>query len=80
MPYFNDDGTEYNADLISKSSRCATCKKNDDLKYEIPCDLTRADQGEDIFICFDYEPNSPNIDGKAVLKEMQDYLDKKYEK
>jgi len=38
------------------------------------------DQDEDIFICFDYEPDSSNIDGKAVLKKMQDYLDKKYGK
>ena len=77
MPYFNDDGTEFNPDLIPKSSLCVMCKKNDDSKYEIPCNLTRADQEGNVFICFDYEPNSPNIDGKAVLKEMQDYIDKK---
>jgi len=78
MPYFYDDGTEFNPDLIPKFSRCVTCKKNDDSKYEIPCNLTRADQpacrtgrDEGIFICFDYEPNSPNINGKAILKEMQ---------
>ena len=51
MPYFNDDGTEFNPDLIPKSSRCVTCKKNDDPKYEIPCNLTRADQGgESIYL------------------------------
>jgi len=80
MPYFNDDGTEFNPDLISKPGRCVTCKKNNDPRYEIPCNLTRADQNEEIFICFDYEHDSSNIDGKAVLKEMQDYLDKKYGK
>lgn len=80
MPCFNDDGTEFNPDLVPKRSQCVTCKKNDNAKHEIPCSLTRADQNEDIFICFDYEPNSPNIDGKVVLKEMQDYLDKKYGK
>ena len=77
MPYFKDDGTEFNPDLISKSSRCVTCKKNDDPKYEIPCNLTRADQDEDIFMCFDYEPNSPNIDDQGVLREMEDYRDQK---
>lgn len=80
MPYFDDDGTEFNPDLISKFSLCVTCKKSNDPKYEIPCNLTRSDQDEDIFICFAYEPNSNQIDGKAVLKEMQDYLDNKYEK
>lgn len=78
MPYFHDDGTEFNPDFIPKCGRCVTCKKNDDPKYEIPCNLTRADQDEDIFICFAYEPNSPAIDGEAVLKEMKDYLDQKY--
>lgn len=80
MPYFNDEGTEFNPDLILKSSRCVTCEKNDNPKYEIPCNLTRADQDEDIFICFDYEPNFSNIDGQAVLKEIEDYLDQKYGK
>ena len=51
MPYFNDDGTEFNPDLIPKSSRCVTCKKNGDPKYEIPCNLTRAEQGgESIYL------------------------------
>ena len=80
MSYFNDDGIEFNPDIISKPSKCITCKKNDDLQFEIPCNLTRADQDEEIFICFDYESNSSNIDGKSVLKEMQDYLDRKYDK
>ena len=80
MPYFHDDGTEFNPDLILKSSRCVMCKKNDDPRYEIPCHLTRADQAEDIFICFAYESNSHAVDGEAVLREMQDYLDKKYGK
>lgn len=60
--------------MILKSGRCVTCKKNDDPKHEITCNLTRGDQDEDIFICFDYEPNSFNINGKAVLKEMQRQL------
>lgn len=80
MPYFNDDGTEFNPDLIPKSSQCVTCKKNDDPKYGISCNLTRADQDEEIFICFDYKPDSPNINGHAVLKEMEDYMDHKYGK
>jgi hypothetical protein len=31
-------------------------------------------------IRFDYEPDSSNVNGGAILKEMQDYHDKKYEK
>ena len=56
--YFNDDGTEFNPDLIPKPSLCISCKK-DGLpgEEEILCDLTRADQqGEDEFICEAYEP------------------------
>lgn len=78
--YMKDDGSEFNPDLIPKSNICSTCIKNDDPESEIPCNLTRADQKEDIFICFAYVPNSANIDGNAILKEMQDYLDKKYNK
>ena len=78
--YFNDDGTPFNPNLISTPSLCATCKKNDNPKYEIPCNLTRADQDEDIFICFAYESISGEEATKDVLKEMEDYMDRKYRK
>jgi hypothetical protein len=80
MRYMNDDGTEFNPNLASTPSTCLTCRKYGDPAYEIPCSLARADQDEAIFICFAYMPNSSNIDGKAVLKEMQDCLDRKYGK
>ncbi|MBL7132209.1 MAG: hypothetical protein ISS45_12555 [Candidatus Omnitrophica bacterium] len=38
------------------------------------------DQDEDIFICFSYEPNSDRVNGKAVLKAMEEYLETKYGK
>lgn len=78
--YFNDDGTPFNPDLIPKPSLCATCKKNDDPKQEILCNLNRADQDGDIFICFAYESPSGKSGMESVLKEMQDYMDKKYGK
>lgn len=90
--YFKDDGKEFsrrkvgiptkagNPNLIPKPTLCTTCKKDDNPEYEVACNLTRADQKEDIFICFAYVPNSVNIDGNAVLKEMQDYMDRKYNK
>lgn len=56
--YMNDDGTEFNPDLIPKPDLCITCKK-DGLsgEEEVLCNLTRADQqGEDEFICEAYEP------------------------
>jgi len=74
----NDDGTEFNPNLIPTPSTCLTCRKNADPKYEIPCNLTRADQHDAIFICFAYTPSSSKIDGAAVLKEMQSYLDQQY--
>jgi len=30
MPYFNDDGTEFNPDLIPTPSLCVSCIKRDD--------------------------------------------------
>ena len=78
MPYFHDDGTEFNPDLMPKPSRCITCKKNDTSRYEIVCNLTRADQDEDIFICFDYESISGEDQTKEVLQEMENYMNQKY--
>ena len=80
MPYFHDDGTEFNLDLMPKPSRCITCKKNDNSRYEIVCNLTRADQDEDIFMCFDYESISGKDKTKEVLQEMEDYMNQKYGK
>jgi len=56
--YFNDDGTEFNPDLISKPDLCVRCKK-DGLggEEEILCNLTKADQqGRDEFVCYAYIP------------------------
>lgn len=78
--YFKDNGTEFNPNLIPKASLCATCKKSDSLEYEVACNLTRADQEEDIFICFAYESINGEDASVAVLKEMEQYLDRKYDK
>lgn len=54
--YFNDDGTEVNPDLTSKSSLCITCKKDDLQSEEVLCNLNRMDQQEDEdFQCGAYE-------------------------
>ena len=55
--YFNDDGTEFNPDLIPKPDLCISCRRDGlDAEEEIICNLTRADQaGEDEFICDAYE-------------------------
>jgi len=51
-PFYNDDGTEINPDLISKPGLCIICKNNNDPDQEIPCILTRMDQqDEQEFIC-----------------------------
>jgi len=60
--FYNDDGTEFNPDLIPKPDLCISCKK-DGLsgEEEILCNITRADQqGEDEFICDAYEPVAPS--------------------
>ena len=60
--FYDDDGTEFNPDLILKPSLCTTCKKDGiSEKEEILCNLTRADQqGEDEFICEAFEPIDNN--------------------
>ncbi|MEK6776642.1 MAG: UPF0158 family protein [bacterium] len=57
--YFNDDGSEFNADLVPKPGLCLTCRKdNAGGKEEILCILTRNDQkGDTDFECGAYEPN-----------------------
>lgn len=56
--FFNDDGTEINADLVPKPGLCLTCRKdNAGGKEEILCVLTRNDQKDDgDFACGAYEP------------------------
>ena len=40
-------------------------------REEMACNLTKSDgQGEDVFLCFAYQPDSPNIDRKAVLRRL----------
>ncbi len=56
--FFNDDGTELNAELVPKPGLCITRKKDNAVgKEEILCILTRNDQkGERDFECGAYEP------------------------
>ena len=59
MPYFNDDGTEFNPDLIPRPALCCICSRaeTDDEFEEVLCNLTRADQQYDPeFICYAFRP------------------------
>jgi hypothetical protein len=59
LPYFRDDGTEINPDLIVKPSLCVSCRNDGDPDEEmtILCTLTRADQeDESEFKCYAFEP------------------------
>ena len=61
MPYYHDDGTELNPDLIPKPSLCVACAKDQlhDEMEQILCNLNRLDQqGEEEFICFAYVPKA----------------------
>lgn len=63
MPYYHDDGTLLNPDLIPKPSLCLVCEKDqiDDEMEQILCTLNRLDQqGEEEFICFAYVPKTPS--------------------
>ena len=55
MPFYNDDGTEINPDLIQKPSLCISCRNDNNPSQEILCTLTRADQqNKEEFKCFDF--------------------------
>ncbi len=55
-PFYDDDGTEVNPDLIPKPDLCQICKKQDNPNEEILCSLNRMDQREDDeFKCFAFE-------------------------
>lgn len=67
MPYFDDDGTELNPNLIPKPDLCVGCRHDDDPSRHIVCTLTRLDQQEETeFICFAYEAKS-DFDGTEEL-------------
>ena len=78
IAFFHDDGTEFNPDLMPKPSLCATCKKDDQPDQEVLCNLNRADQEEDIFMCFAYESISGLDKTAEVLQEMKSFMDQKY--
>jgi hypothetical protein len=85
MRYFNDDGTEFNPDLMPLPDLCASCRKRDNPSQEVLCSLTRADgQNEEVFLCFAYEPESSDVSREAVLRDLceqagVDYPDKDIE-
>jgi hypothetical protein len=59
MPYFNDDGTEFDPQQLAKPELCLKCRKNNiqDQDEAILCNLTRADQiGEENFQCHGFQP------------------------
>ena len=52
MPFYDDDGTEINPDLVPKPSLCVMCRHDDDPGQLDLCLLTRFDQQDgDDFIC-----------------------------
>ena len=58
MPFYDDDGTEVNPDLIPVPGLCLVCKKwdNGDPEEEILCKLNIMDQrNSDEFNCCEYK-------------------------
>lgn len=56
MGYFDNDGNEFNPDLYPTPNLCLSCKKNENSKEDMICNLTRMDQlDEKEFKCFAYE-------------------------
>lgn len=58
--YYTDDGQAVDPDLIKLPSLCLECAKNGQPDEEIPCNLNRLDQAQEIghghkFICGAYK-------------------------
>lgn len=69
-PFYDDDGTEVNPDLIPKPNLCLICKKQDDLNEEVLCSLNRIDQrNDDEFKCYAFE---------NIMKKTRTAVNKKY--
>ena len=63
MRFYDDDGTEINADLIAKPSLCTSCANDDDPTEEVLCTLNRLDQqGEEEFECGAYVSKNDSQD------------------
>jgi hypothetical protein len=61
IPFFDNNGTEINPDLMPKLDLCPICKKQDDPKEENLCTLNRTDQrNENEFKCFAFEKINEN--------------------
>lgn len=71
--YFSDDGTEFKPDLLPTPDLCVSCMSHGthDVEEEVLCNLTRADQqGDEVFVCFAYQPISPSTDREEILREL----------
>ncbi len=82
--YFSDDGKEIDPLTVPLPALCMSCLNYNDAKEEAPCLINRMDQMEEMsngerFLCFAYEPKDPLIDKDKVLREMEEYWDKKNE-
>ena len=55
--FLDDDGTEFDPEMIPKPKLCKSCKKDGDPKEEILCTLNRMDQqdNEGQFKCEGFE-------------------------
>lgn len=57
MPYYDDDGTEFDPKELPMPKLCLKCHKNNIQDEEILCNLTRGDQaGEKDFKCDAFQP------------------------
>ena len=55
-PFFDDDGTEVNPNLIPKPNLCIICKKQNDPSEQVLCTLNILDQRDkEDFICYAFE-------------------------
>ena len=61
MPYYDDDGSELNPNLMAKPALCVVCANNDaeDEMERVRCNLTCLDQQDsEAFVCHAYTPKS----------------------
>ncbi len=75
MPFYDEDGREIHPDLVPVPDLCRICRKNAILDQYIFCSMRRIQRrNEHVFICFDLEPVSPDINRDELFKQFNEII------
>lgn len=81
MPFYDEDGHEIHPDLVPVPDLCRICKRNVALDNYIFCSMRRIQRrNEPVFICFDLEPVSPDINRDELFRQFNEIIALKKDK